>query len=162
MSLSDRRYFLATLGLLPLTACGFTPLYSEGSPAAGMSGKISLDIEGSRMGFAMRDRLETRLGVAIAPEYLLRVEIEVNSEDTVIQSDNSITRYTLRGVSDFRLSQGDKTLLREQVRAVTAYNATASPFATEAAEKDGMRRLAISMADQIIIRLASSAGDWQT
>ena len=162
MSLSDRRQFLATLGLIPLAACGFTPLYSENSPASAMNGRIALDIERSRMGFAMRERLESRLGVAQIPEYRLTIVLSVKSEDTVIQRDNSITRYTLRSFADYTLTQGDKTVLRDQVQAVTAYNATASPFATDAAERDARQRLAFTLADQIVTRLASSAGDWLT
>ena len=162
MSLSDRRSVLTTLGLLPLAACGFSPLYSEGSPASAMNGRIAFDVESSRMGFAMRERLETRLGIAQVPEYNLGVDFSVDSDDTVIQSDNSITRYTLRSIAKYVLTQGDKTILRDQVRAVTAYNATASPFATDAAERDARQRLAYNLADQIVTRLASGAGDWLT
>ena len=50
------------------------------------------------------------------------------------------------------------------VRSVTGYSApeseTASAFASRVAGQDAERRLAVELADQIVQRLALSAGRW--
>lgn len=162
MSWSDRRTLLATLGLMPLAACGFTPLYGEGTAASDLAGRVRLDIANSRMGFFFREQFELRLGRPEAAEYLLAVRLDTVSTSQVIQPDRSILRYTLRGEATYELTRGENTILADTVRSVTAYNATASPFATQAAARDGERRLAIALADQIVTRLAATSGDWLT
>ncbi len=162
MSWSDRRTLLAALGLMPLAACGFTPLYGESTAASELAGRVRLDIAASRMSFFFREQFELRLGKPEAGDYSLAVDLDTVPSSQVIQPDRSILRYTLRGEAAYQLTRGETVILKDTVRSVTAYNATASPFATQAAARDGERRLAIALADQIVTRLAATSGDWLT
>ena len=50
-------------GLAPaVAACGFTPLYGPGAPAARMAGRVEVGIVEGAPGFALRERLTGRLG----------------------------------------------------------------------------------------------------
>ena len=83
-----------------------------------------------------------------------------------LTQENFTTRFNVVGTAAFRLVplDGGPPALAEEVRAITGYSApasaTASAFATLAAEDDAQARLARLLADQIVQRLAVTAGDW--
>jgi LPS-assembly lipoprotein len=45
--------------------------------------------------------------------------------------------------------------LQGEVKSLTAYSATASLFATRAAERDAERRIAVDLAERIAVRVAA-------
>lgn len=164
MSLYNRRKFL-TLAATPLalSACGFTPIYSDGSAADLMHGRIALGSFDGLSGFQMREQLETRLGVATTATHLLDVALKVDREGVAITQDGSITRYNLSATAVFTVTQlGGDIVFQGSATAFTAYNATASAYATRIAEKDAYRRIAVTIADKIVTRLATSAEGWLT
>lgn len=154
--LSRRAMLLAPLAL---AACGFTPIYGRGSAAEALNGKILLGAVDDRLSFEFYEQLENRLGRAEAPVFQLDITLNVDSEGLAITQDNAITRYNLTGTASFTLTriEDDEVVLRDNLRAVTAYSATASAYATFISERDAKRRLAVSLADQIATRIASSA-----
>ena len=164
MSLFNRRKFLTlTATPLALSACGFTPLYSDGSAAEKMPGRIALGSFDGLEGFQMREQLESRLGTATAATHRLDVALAVASDGIAITQDGSITRYNLSGTAEFIITQlGGGVVFRDTVTAFTAYNATASAYATRIAEQDANRRMSVTIADKIVTRLATSAEDWLT
>ena len=157
MSLFSRRAIL--LAPLALGACGFTPIYGRGSAAEALHGKVALGVIDSRLTFEFNEQLENRLGRASAPLFQLDVTLSVESQGLAITQDNAITRYNLTGIASFTLTRisDDEVVLEDRLRAFTAYSATASAYATHVSERDANRRLAVSLADQIATRLASSA-----
>jgi LPS-assembly lipoprotein len=160
----SRRTLLAALPLL--AACGFTPLYGEGTPAAGMAGRVDVAPILGGPGFAMREELTRRLGPASAPTHVLEVEFALDRVGVALTQENVTTRYNVVGIADYRLTPlaGGAPVLTGSLRAVTGYSApaenTGSAFASRAAERDAGQRLAVDLADQIVERLALSAGDW--
>lgn len=157
MSSFNRRTIL--LAPLALAACGFRPIYGRGTAAEGLLGRIQLGPVDDRLSFEFHEHLENRLGRAQDPLYRLEVQIDIDSEGLAITQDNAITRYNLTAEAAFsliRLSDG-KVMLADILRSFTAYSATASAYATHIAERDANRRLAVSLADQIVIRIAGSA-----
>lgn len=164
MSLYNRRKFLTlTATPLALSACGFTPIYSDGSAAEQMHGRIALGDFVGLDGFQMREQLETRLGTATAATHRLDVVLNVDSVGIAITQDGSITRYNLSGTAMFTVTQlGGGIVFQDSVAAFTAYNATASAYATRIAEQDAYRRMAVTIADKILTRLSTSAEDWLT
>ncbi|MEO0912182.1 MAG: LPS assembly lipoprotein LptE [Pseudomonadota bacterium] len=165
MSWSDRRTLLSGLAAaLALQGCGFTPLYGPNSPATRLQNSIAIAPLEGRFGFEMRQQLEARLGPADAPRYLLDITPQLTSVGSAIRSDNTITRVNVTGraavvLTDFN---GEAPLFTANLRNFTAYSTTASAFATDIARQDAERRLAIALADQIVLRLATTAGDWAT
>ena len=162
MLLYNRRKFL-TLAATPLalSACGFTPIYSKGSAAEQMHNRIALGEFEGLDGFQMREQLETRLGTPTAATHRLEVSLIVDSEGVAITQDGSITRYNLSGTATFNVTHlGAGIVFQDSVSAFTAYNATASAYATRIAEQDAYRRMAVTIADKIVTRMATSAEDW--
>ncbi|OUS04140.1 hypothetical protein A9Q96_14350 [Rhodobacterales bacterium 52_120_T64] len=164
MLLFSRRKFLSLATIpLALSACGFTPIYSKGSAAEKMHGRIALGTFDGLEGFQLREQLVSRLGTAINAAHQLNVMLTVDSDGIAITQDGSITRYNLSGSAEFTISQlGGGVVFTDTVTAFTAYNATASAYATRIAEKDANRRIAVTIADKIVTRLATSAEDWLT
>ncbi len=157
MSSFSRRTIL--LAPLALAACGFTPIYGRGSAAEAIHGKITLGTVSDRLSFEFYEQLENSLGRAVVAQFTLDVALDVASEGLAITQDNAITRYNLKGTATLtltRISDG-KIVLTDKLRAYTAYSATASAYATFISERDAKRRIAVSLADQIATRIASSA-----
>jgi len=147
------------LAPLALAACGFRPIYGRGSAAEALHGKIALGPVDDRLSFEFYEQLENRLGRAEAPVFQLDITLDLQSKGLAITQDNAITRYNLTGIARFSLTriENGEVVLQDNLRAFTAYSATASAYATFISERDAKRRLAVSLADQISTRIASSA-----
>lgn len=161
MSWSRRRALFATASL-PLGACGFQPLYGDGTVARSLDGLIRVPILPGRFGFDLRERLVNRLGVPDAPRYTLDIQTDITQESRAILSDNTITRFTLTATANYAVLPlaGTEPVFQDTEQSITGYSTVASPFATRAAEIDAFRRLAVSLAEKMVLKLASTAQDW--
>ncbi len=164
---SDRRRLLAAgFGAVMLAGCGFTPLYDEGAPATKMAGRVEVSIIEGEPGFAMRERLTERLGPATAAGYRLDIKLRLTRTGVALTQKNVTTRFDVIGTAEYTLVPlaGGTPVASGSVRTITGYSApesaTASAFASRAAERDANRRLAVTLADQILQRLALGADTW--
>ncbi|OYX45142.1 MAG: hypothetical protein B7Z02_02545 [Rhodobacterales bacterium 32-67-9] len=162
MSSSDRRAILYLLAALPLAACGFTPAYAPGGPAAGLLGRVTVDAPTDKDSFDLVARLEERLGRTRAPEYRLSYRIETKTEGQAIAPDNTINRYQVIGTIAFTLhDEGTGAALSSgKVSSFTAYSAFGTSVATAASEADAHARLMRLLADQIVTRLIATSAEW--
>ncbi len=150
------------MALPALAACGFAPVYGPDAPSRDLPGTLAVaEIPGS-FGFVLRERLVTRLGGEGRARHLLEVSTDITSAERAIRGDNTITRFNLEAEADYavRPADGGEALTSGRVLAFAGYSAVGSPFATRAAEADARDRLARSLADQIVLRLTATAGDW--
>ncbi len=161
----DRGAFLALM--LTLGACGFQPLYAPGTPAVGMLGRIAVDpIEGAEPAFEMRERLTERLGDADVADYRLKVTLRLSSRGVALTQQDYTTRYNVTGTATYQLfAAGESSPVQSgDVQSFTGFSApeseTASAFASRSAEEDAELRLARTLADQIVMELAITSGDW--
>jgi LPS-assembly lipoprotein len=76
-----------------------------------------------------------------------------------VTADNLITRYNLKGVVDWTLSDttSGQRITGGRVQSFTAFAATGSTVAGLAAEEDAGYRLMRILADQIVTRLIAEA-----
>ena len=76
-----------------------------------------------------------------------------------ITTDNRITRYNLKGVIDYTLTEraSGARVTGGRVQSFTAYSATGSTVAGLAAEEDAATRLMRMLADQIVARLIAAS-----
>lgn len=161
----SRRGALGLLALLP-AACGFRPLYGDGAPASRMAGRVDVGLIEGQAGFALRERLVNRLGDPADAPYHLTVTLTLTSAGTALTQENVTTRFDVSGVAEYTLAPvtGGPAVASGVVRSVTGFNApdsvASTAFAARAAEIDAERRLAVTLADQIVRRLALSADDW--
>lgn len=160
-----RRAALGLLALLP-AACGFHPLYGEGTPASRMAGRVDVGLIDGQAGFALRERLTNRLGAATHPAYHLTVTLTLVSTGTALTQENVTTRFDVSGAAEYTLVPiaGGTAVASGVVRSVTGFNApdsiASTAYAALAAEIDAERRVAVALADQIVQRLALSADTW--
>ena len=162
MSSSDRRSFLALLAASPLAACGFTPAYGPGGPAAALNGQIALDDPTDKNSFDLVGRLEERLGRANPGTWRLSYTIAVSQVGLGITSTNTITRYNVLGTVTYalrRLDDGSQAAAG-QVKNFTSYSASGTIVSTTASERDAYERLMRTLADQIVTDLIASSSDW--
>ena len=154
------------LALLVLAACGFRPLYGEGTPAAAMTGRVEVAMLDGAAGFAMRERLTQRLGPPAGATHRLETTLDLDSTGVALTQENVTTRYDVTGVATYRLVPvtGGPPVTAGTVRGGTGYSApvsgASSAFAIRAAERDAEERLAVTLADQIVERLALTSGAW--
>ncbi len=144
---------------LLLAACGFAPAYGPGGGATRLTGAVRVQDPVDKNGFDLVERLEERLGRPEATRYDLAYTITTESVGVGITSDNKTTRYNLKGVIDYSLTEQatGARVTGGRVQSFTAYSATGSTVAGLAAEEDAAYRLMRILADQIVARLIGAA-----
>lgn len=166
MLLFDRRRFLTlSSSTVLLGACGFTPVYQEGTAASTLQGQIDVGLVTGRNGFELREQLVDRLGRAgtDAP-YLLVYDLSVSTSGIATSETEGTTRYNLTGTADFKVQKTDtnEVVFSDSVRNFTAYSATSATYPTTTAAIDANVRLSKALADQIVARIATTAPGWHT
>ncbi len=144
---------------LALAACGFTPAYAPGGAATALLGTVRVQDPTNKNGFDLVERLEERLGRPENHRYDLTYTITTQAVGVGVTTENEITRFNLKGVIDYTLSDHatGARLAGGRVQSFTAYSATGSTVAGLAAEEDAAYRLMRILADQIVARLIATA-----
>jgi LPS-assembly lipoprotein len=159
--MSSSRLNRRTLLLAPLAlaACGFTPALAPEGPASRLLGAVYVQDPTDKAGFDLVERLEERLGRPESPQYDLTYTITTETVGAGFTTDNQITRYNVKGVIDYTLTdRGTGTRVTGgRVQSFTAYAATGSTVAGLAAEEDAALRLMRLLADQIVGRLIAAS-----
>ena len=159
-----RRAVLA--GGLALGGCGFRPLYmpesSQGSVAATELAAVYVPVIPERSGQLLRQALQTRIegsGLGVAKKFELVATFIVNFEAIAIQRDSSATRYRLDGRGNWTLRKLDlahTVITAGSSRALGGTNINNQQyFAADNENETAIRRVADTLADQIISQVAS-------
>jgi len=153
----SRRFLI--LAPLALAACGFTPAYGPGGSAGKLTETIWVQDPTDKNAFDLVERLEERLGRPENIRYDLAYTITTEAVGVGITTDNKITRYNLKGVVDYTLTERatGARVTGGRVQSFTAYSATGSTVAGLAAEEDAGLRLMRILADQIVARLIAAS-----
>lgn len=159
---SERRHFLAGLGVLALGGC-FRPMLAEDSTARGLRGQIALPRIDGRFGYYLVHSLEDRLGAPADPDYRLEVSTELEGRGLAISPDSAVTRINLVAKADWSLwRNGAKApLMTDSVVSQSGYSATASLFATRVTRRDIERRLARDLGQRIARAIMARSDDFQ-
>jgi LPS-assembly lipoprotein len=160
---SSRRGALALLGLAPLAACGFRPVYGRRDDSDGLAAElraIAVPDARSQVTFELRRALLDELNPTGAPTaslYRLDYALSGTTEDLAIQLDAIVTRIdrTLRAVYSLRDLETDAVLHRGQVQRTASFNVRGEPFADRIAEEDADRRAARAVAVGVRQQLAA-------
>jgi LPS-assembly lipoprotein len=144
-----------------LGACGFRPLLTvdDGPQVRAELQAVEIQGLGGRLGQLVQNALLDELqatGAAGAPRYVLTVQLQLFTDAFAIQFDNTITRYNLTLIADFRLTRREdqQVLYQSAVQRVTSYNVLQQPFATLTAEQAAERRAAEEVGNNIRTLLA--------
>lgn len=160
MSLFNRRTLLTAFAALPLAACNFQPVYGPGGSGTVIRNQIRVADPTSRIEFALVARLEDRIGTGGA--YTLDYTIDRSQRDVAIDEAETINRINLTGTLSFTVREAGsgRSVQSGDVATFTSYATTASPVATESAQRDAEDRLAVALADQLVTQLIARASSW--
>ena len=142
------------------TGCTLRPLYSGGGSGhvAQALRTVSVAPIPGRAGWLMRTALQDRLGGGdiASPRYRLQVELDDNITGFGIRSDNAVTRErrTLRARYQLVDASLGTVLLDATAGSDAGIDAGSSEYATVAAEQTALENLAMTVADQIVSRVA--------
>ena len=157
MSSPERRRLLTALAACAASAgCGFRPLYGESGGA--LLGQVQPVGLAGRAGYHFGQQLRRRLGRPEADAaFELETALSFEREGLAISASDDVTRYDVTGSARFTLRRrADGVVVSEGVAtSVTAFSTTATPYATEVAERDAERRLAVDLADRVFARIAA-------
>ena len=155
-----RRTVIAGL-CVALGGCGFRPLLTadDGPQVRAELQAVEIQGLGGRLGQLVQNALLDELqatGAGGTPRYVLTVQLQRYSDAFAIQFDNTITRYNLTLIADFRLTRREdqQVLYQSAVQRVTSYNVLRQPFATLTAEQAAERRAAEEVGNNIRTLLA--------
>jgi LPS-assembly lipoprotein len=156
----SRRSLLA-LGLLPLAACGFHPLYSEAvqrkenPKLAGIIVEPIPDRYGQQLELALREALNPK-GLDVKPLYRLVVGVRVQRIDLGIQRDATSTRGRVEAYATLTLVdvKTNHEIYASRTQSTSAFNILQDGYAAEVAEEDARARTVHDLTDQIRLRLA--------
>ena len=161
--LFDRRntLFLALGGCI--SACGFKPVYKEGSTASNLQGQIEISLIKGRNGFELRQELENKLRrtVSVAP-YVLTLKLTISEMGLAVTEDEGTTRTSLNGIAAFTLTRREtgNVIFRDSVSNLTAYGTTSATYPSTVARRDANIRLMKALAAQIANRIAITSDGW--
>jgi LPS-assembly lipoprotein len=155
--MKGRLALIVLLAILP--GCSLRPLY-----AGGGSGAVAQTLHGiqvgqiqGRAGWLVRTALEDRLGRGSGDVvYRLEVELDDNITGFGIRSDDAVTRERRSLRARYRLvDAGRGTVLLDATAGSDAgVDVVSSEYATMAAEQTALEHLAVTIADQIVSRIA--------
>lgn len=150
---SDRRAFL--IGAAALAGCGFAPAEGPGSAGAALRGAVLADAPADSDGFAFVARIEDRLGRPAPARWRLEWTLATAESPGGITAAATITRYTLTGTADWRLTPigGGAPVAEGRAEGFTGWFTTATTVATQAAEADARQRLMTILADRVVAAL---------
>jgi len=150
-----------------LAGCGFQPLYARdpsGRPgvASRELASISVDVIPDRPGQLLRQALQQRLegsGSGRERRYALAVDYGISGEGIAIRQDEVATRIRFIARAGWTLRAADSAqtvMARDTARAVDDLNVfNEQYFAADLENETVQRRLAETVADQIVLQLAS-------
>lgn len=147
--------------LLALGGCGYRPALGRRSESRALLGRTRIVTPEGRIGFALGESLRSRLGAGgESADHRLEADLVVTESGLAITSDSAVTRFVLRGTSDWRLTgpvTGEDGL-SGTAKSSTAYSATASLYATRAAQRDAQTRLARDIGERIATAILAELG----
>jgi LPS-assembly lipoprotein len=155
-----KRLALSFILITSLSGCGLKPLYGGGTQSAAaqtLAGVAVAPIPG-KAGWLMRNALNDRLAAMGqgTPRYTLKVEIDDRIEGLGVRADDSVTRERRALRARFQLvdSADGSTLLDETTGWDAGIDVASSEFATVAAEDSALERLAQTVSDRVLSRIA--------
>lgn len=146
------RALVIALALLPLSACGFAPVYGTG-PLTANAGPIDvLEIEG-RTGHFLRQELVRTIGQGV-PGVKGSAQLEVDLKQTIerlaFAPDQAASRSDYVGTATWTLRSPDGTLLHSGgVKERASFNFADAAYADLAAQTAAQQRLASLLARSI-------------
>jgi LPS-assembly lipoprotein len=159
------RALILGLALVPLTACGFTPVYGSG-PELASSGPISIPEIPGRAGHVLRQELVRTIGrgvPGVTGSANLEVTLNQSIERLAFAPDEAASRSDYVGTATWRLRGASGLLLASGgVSERASFNFADAPYADLAAQTAAQERLGSLLARSIREQILVEAGKPKT
>ncbi len=169
MSAAVRALFLVLFITPMLGACGFQPLYGSDGGTRNLPAdlaRIQIAPIPDRIGQQVRNTLLDQInpeGEPGAPDYRLEVKLDLHRQGVGYRRDESITRVNLRLNATYLLrDSADKVVFSGSGNSIASFDVVQKDFSTLTAERDGEERMAIDVANQIVLQLAAHFQEYGT
>lgn len=155
----QRRSFLFAIAALPLTGCGWRPLYGTSGGVSASLREVDVAAQTTRLGQLVRNAFLA--GVPPAAEgqgrYLLAFTTREEEAKTVVASTSDARQYRYRLLADFTLKdkKSGKVVLKGSTFADTSYLTTRLPLADRQAKEHAQQAAAQTLADDLRTRIAA-------
>ncbi len=156
-----RRLFLALAATMPLSACGFRPLYATGgvADASDELSQVEIGVIPDRSGQILRNYLIQGInsgGRPSNPAYRLDVNLRERQEDLGIDKTDTAQRANLIITARFslRTAADDQEVLNRRVGIITSYNIVLDEYATLSAQNAARDRALRQLGSDIRTQLA--------
>jgi LPS-assembly lipoprotein len=144
-----------------LASCGLHPLYANGSrgAVARAIGTVTIDPIEGKAGWLVANALKDRIAPISGgdgPSYRLHVELDDQIAGFGVRQGDTVTRERRQLRARYQLFDAATGVLVMDMTAASdsSFDAPGSEFATIAAEDTALERLADTVADQIVTRMA--------
>jgi len=150
--------FFALVALLTLSACGFSPVYSDRSTSNAI-GQIEISVIPDRSGQIVRNYLIDQFyqdGYPANASYRLDIApILENIVEIGIDKDDEASRAQLRLSTNMRLinTRSNNVVLERTVRATSGYNILAGQFTTFVTEQDARAQALKAISEDILTQI---------
>ena len=151
------RFVLASLTLLLLAACGFSPMYAPpgGGPAIG---PVTVEMIDGKAGHVLKTELDRLLAVENNGDAPARLQITLSElvAPLGIRVDESATRAELRLIANYILTPATPgaQVMRGSVVTVVNYDIPTAAFGEITSQDDARERAAETMAQRFRAELA--------
>lgn len=157
------------LGLIGLTACGFTPLHQTAVGGATFS-NVSLTMQDGRdekdraAGFMIEQRLLDRLSAGGKGLYTLNVEPEVRRIGLGLTGLDRATRYdsVMSAKWTLRSREDGSVIARGDTRQTATFSADQDPYRLLSTDLAAQERVARVVADQLLVDIALALAEQPT
>ena len=156
------------LVVVALPGCGLRPLYAGGNEGAVAQSLRDIEvapIEG-KAGWLVRNAITDRLAAveSASPRYRLVVKLDDEITGFGVRADDAVTRERRTLRARYRLVDisNNSVIIDATTGSDAGIDVASSEYATIAAEDTALERLAQTIADQIISRLALHAARGET
>ena len=163
MLLFNRRNVLFLALGAGISACGFEPVYKQGTTASNIQDQIEIELVKGRNGFELREELENKLGRAVSTApYFLTLKLSTSETGIAVTKSEGSTRTSLSGIVEFTVRRKDsrRAIYRDSVQNLTAYGTTSATYSSAVASRDANTRLMKALAAQIAQRIAITSDGW--
>lgn len=144
-----------------LGGCGYRPLYASGArgSVADDLAAIKIGLIPNRTGQQLRNILLDRMnpaGEPGQPRYKLEIAILPSKQELGVRRDDTSSRANFILDGKYRLldASNGRILFEANSRRVASYNISDDDFSTISAAAAARRRVAVELADEIIIRVS--------
>lgn len=157
-----RRATLAGLAVLGLTAaCGFTPAYAPGGPAAALRGRVIPRAPVTPDEFAFAEAIRRRFGPETGAAHTLDYTLSLATVEQATAPDDTAIRTAIAGTVEYRLTEAGsgRVLAQGRTSATTSWDLQGTPVSSLSGEVAARERLGQILANQTGTLLVAALAD---